>query len=74
MKPTVMGSSLASASSSSTSRFHREVLDLLSWVQCFGVYIAVVASNSSNSNVEYRDGIRSRGDKIRMPCTHITVI
>ena len=25
-------------------------------------------------NVEYRDGIKSKGDKIGMPCTHITVI
>ena len=30
--------------------------------------------NSSNYNVEYRDGIKSRGDKIGMPCTHTTVI
>ena len=30
--------------------------------------------NSSNYNVEYRDGIKSKGDKIRMPCTHSTVI
>ena len=26
--------------------------------------------NSSNYNVEYRDGIKSRGDKIGMHCTH----
>ena len=26
------------------------------------------------SNVEYRDGIKSKGDKIEMPCTHSTVI
>ena len=25
--------------------------------------------NSSNYNVEYRDGIKSKGDKIGMPCT-----
>ena len=30
--------------------------------------------NSSNYNVEYRDGIKSEGDKIGMPCTHSTVI
>ena len=30
--------------------------------------------NSSNYNVEYRDGIKNRGDKIGMPCTHTTVI
>ena len=30
--------------------------------------------NSSNYNVEYRDGIKGRGDKIGMPCTHTTVI
>ena len=30
--------------------------------------------NSSNYNVEYRDGIKSRGDMIGMPCTHTTVI
>lgn len=30
--------------SSSTSRPRREVPDLLSWVQCFGIYMAVVAS------------------------------
>ena len=29
--------------------------------------------NSSNYNVEYRDGIKSKGDKIGMPCTHSTV-
>ena len=29
--------------------------------------------NSSNYNVEYRDGIKSEGDKIGMPCTHSTV-
>ena len=29
---------------------------------------------NSNYNVEYRDGIKSRGDKIGMPCTHTTVI
>ena len=34
----------------------------------YTVYIQV------NSNVEYRDGIKSKGDKIRMPCTHSTVI
>ena len=27
-----------------------------------------------NENVEYRDGIKSKGDKIGMPCTHSTVI
>ena len=25
-------------------------------------------------NVEYRDGTKSKGDKIGMPCTHSTVI
>ena len=30
--------------------------------------------NSSNYNVEYRDGTKSNGDKIGMPCTHSTVI
>ena len=25
-------------------------------------------------NVEYRDGIKRKGDKIGMPCTHSTVI
>ena len=30
--------------------------------------------NSSTYNVEYRDGIKSKGDKIGMPCTHNTVI
>ena len=25
-------------------------------------------------NVEYRDGIKSEGDKIGMPCTHTTVM
>ena len=30
--------------------------------------------NSSNYNVEYGDGIKNKGDKIRMPCTHSTVI
>ena len=29
------------------------------------------AENSTNWNVEYRDG---KGDKIAMPCTHSTVI
>ena len=33
-----------------------------------------VIKNSSNYNVEYRDGIKSKGDKIGMPCTHSTVI
>ena len=28
----------------------------------------------TNYNVEYRDGLKSRGDKIGMPCTHTTVI
>ena len=28
----------------------------------------------SNYNVEYRDGIKSKGDKIGMPCTHSTVM
>ena len=32
------------------------------------------SKNSSNYNVEYRDGLKSRGDKIGMPCTHTTVI
>ena len=27
-----------------------------------------------NYNVEYRDGIKSKGDKIGMPCRHSTVI
>ena len=29
---------------------------------------------TSKWNVEYRDGIKSKGDKIGMPCTHSTVI
>ena len=33
-----------SPASASVSRFCREVLDLLNWVQCFGIYTAVVAS------------------------------
>ena len=28
----------------------------------------------TNYNVEYRDGIKSEGDKIGMPCTHSTVM
>ena len=31
-------------------------------------------SKLTNYDVEYRDGIKSRGDKIGMPCTHTTVI
>ena len=31
-------------------------------------------SDSSYYNAEDRDGIKSKGDKIRMPCTHSTVI
>ena len=48
------------------------------------LYTGCVASISSsilsshmqllNYNVEYRDGIKSEGDKIGMPCTHSTVI
>ena len=30
--------------------------------------------NSSNYNVEYRDGIKSEGDKIGIPCIHSTVM
>ena len=29
------------------------------------------SKNSSNYNVEYRDGIKSEGDKIGMPCSDI---
>jgi hypothetical protein len=36
--------SAPAASSSGQSRPRREVPDLLSWVQCFGVYIAIMAS------------------------------
>ena len=36
--------------------------------------VYIVYKNSSNYNVEYRDGIKSRRDKIGMPCTHTTVI
>ena len=33
------------------------------------------SKNCSNlQHVEYRDGIKSKGDKIGMPCTHSTVI
>ena len=47
-------------------------------VHCSTVFLLQEASvpmyiiqNSSNYNVEYRDG---KGDKIGMPCTHSTVI
>ena len=30
--------------------------------------------NFSHYTVEYRDGTKSKGDKIGMPCTHSTVI
>ena len=33
-----------STSSSTPARLRREVLDIVIWVQCFGVYTAVVAS------------------------------
>ena len=36
--------------------------------------IDYTSKNSSNYNVEYRDGIKSKGDKIGMPCRHSTVI
>ena len=36
--------------------------------------IPTYTSKLTNYNVEYRDGIKSRGDKIGMPCTHTTVI
>ena len=38
------------------------------------IYIYTSKLNSSNYNVEYRDGLKSRGDNIGMPCTHTTVI
>ena len=38
------------------------------------VYMHKYIKNSSNYNVEYRDGIKSEGDKIGMPCTHSTVM
>ena len=33
-----------------------------------------ITSKLTNCNVEYRDGTKSKGDKIGMPCTHSTVI
>ena len=38
------------------------------------MHLYSIQVNSSNYNVEYRDGIKSKGDKIGMPCTHSTVI
>ena len=37
-------------------------------------FVCTINKNSSNYNVEYRDGTKSKGDKIGMPCTHSTVI
>ena len=36
--------------------------------------IVIKNEKRQNSNVEYRDGIKSKGDKIGMPCTHSTLI
>ena len=36
--------------------------------------VYTLTSKLTNYNVEYRDGIKSKGDKIGMPCTHSTVI
>ena len=38
------------------------------------MYYVCIQVNTSNYNVEYRDGTKSKGDKIGMPCTHSTVI
>ena len=40
-------------------------------VECVSLPLCVF---KSNYNVEYRDGIKSEGDKIGMPCTHSRVI
>ena len=61
-----------------SERFSDELEGVTQLVKLLGLglgsYSIQVNQNSSNYNVEYRDGIKSKGDKIRMPCTHSTVI
>ena len=44
------------------------------FMEMFLILVYKYMKNSSNYNVEYRDGIKSKGDKIGMPCTESTVI